>query len=140
MERMVLPIGGWMERVVLPIGRKIVIKPGERWCGALHVPHGKVWQPERLFISGAGTAGGAGDWVIHELLWNGRSQLLKRDVSGALFATNVVEKTPWIGDAMQPADIGMIAVSYCGDNPCGVPFYASLVGVQVEVRESVIAP
>jgi 5'(3')-deoxyribonucleotidase len=110
----------------------------ERWLGAINI--------ERIFISGAGTEGGAGDWVVNDIEVDGRSQLTMKNLSGALFGTKGVAANPkgataFSFEGFDPVEYDRelaIIVTYIGSNPEGVPFFASAIGVRPPQRPTIV--
>jgi len=101
---------------------------------------------ERLFISGAGTAGGPADWIVNDIEVDGRSQLALKDLSGAMFGTrgiaaNRKATTAFSIQGFDPVEHDRdftIIVTYIGPNPEGVPFFASAVGSPPPQRPTVL--
>jgi hypothetical protein len=91
--------------------------------------HVRSFRPERLFLSAAGTEGGAADWVVNDVVLDGRSQIAPhRDLPGAIFGTEMLGTLRAFDRISGEAPI-QVTVTYVGSNPLGVPFYASLVGI-----------
>ncbi len=101
---------------------------------------------ERLFITSAGTAGGAADWIVNDIEVDGRSQLTLKNLSGALFgsrgvAANRKAATTFSMAGFDPVEHGhelTIIVTYVGPNPEGVPFFASAFGTSPPQRLTVV--
>lgn len=92
----------------------------------------EAFQPERLYISDAGTARGAEDWEIRQILINGTPQLdepkpgLRFTASRPLGLRCNVELPEIPADSLVELD-----VAYLGTNEDGAAFYASIVGTAV---------
>jgi len=101
---------------------------------------------ERLFISGAGTEGGAANWIVNDLEVDGRSQLAMKDLSGALFGTrgvaaNQKATTAFMMSGLDPVERGhelAVIVTYNGPNPEGHPLFASVLGTAPPQRPTII--
>ena len=101
---------------------------------------------DRIFISGAGTEGGAGDWVVNDIEVDGRSQLTLKNLSGALFGTHGVAANPkatttFSIEGFDPVEYNRefaIIVTYVGPNPDGVPFFASAIGTPPPQRPTIV--
>jgi len=82
--------------------------------------------PERVFVSAAGTTYGASDWLIHDVLVDGRTQFSQPGgVPGDMFATNAIDGFVSWSEAREKIEM---IVEYIGADPDGVAFYASVVG------------
>ena len=95
----------------------------------------RSFRPERLFLSAAGTAGGAADWVVNDVVLDGRSQLAPhRNLPGEIFGALGTLRT---FDRISGEAPVQVTVTYVGSNSLGVPFFASLVGVATYDRRSI---
>jgi len=91
-------------------------------------PQRVAFRPERVFISGAGTSGGAADWIVNDIKIGNRSQFSQSgDVPGDMFATNAIDGFVSFETAQTAMDVVMV-VTYIGTNEDGAAFYASIVG------------
>lgn len=102
---------------------------------------------ERLGISGAGTPGGAKDWILNDVEINGVSQLSVKDLPGALFGSRGVatggkhafSALAFGGlDVVEPEMEVAIIVTYVGTNPEGVPFHGHISGKEAPQRPTVL--
>jgi hypothetical protein len=108
-------------------------------------PKNGAFDIERLFLSGAGTPGGAADWVVNDIEVDGRSQLTQKDLPGALFGTRGVASTKrgltsLTLSGFDPVERGCelaVTVTYVGPNPEGI-FFASVVGTRPPQRGTVV--
>jgi hypothetical protein len=100
---------------------------------------------EKIFVSHAGTPGGAGDWIINDVLVDGRSQLRQKDLPGYLFANFVAPRRASSAlrfDGLDVVEQGKelrLVVTYVGPNPEGVPFIASVIGTEPNPAPSVLS-
>lgn len=114
-------------RVVLPMSTGMKVPFGESALITAR-PQSQGIRPDRLFISGVGTPGGAGDWVVNDIRIAGKSQFLQSgDVPGDMFATDATDSLLAFDSADRGLDV-VIIVSYVGSNKDGCEFYASIVG------------
>ena len=91
-------------------------------------PQRVAFRPERVFISAAGTSGGAADWVVNDIKIGNRSQFSQSgDVPGDMFATNAIDGFVSFETAQTAMDV-VLVVTYIGLNESGCPFFASMVG------------
>ena len=126
----------------------------------LHHPHVPPHQPtravvrakegavdiDRIIISGAGTEGGARDWVVNDIEVDGRSQLAVKNLSGALFGSHGVAANRKAATTLSIAGFDpveydcelAIVVTYVGPNPDGVPFFASAIGSPSPQRGTIV--
>jgi hypothetical protein len=100
---------------------------------------------EHLYISGAATPGGAADWVVNDVEVDGRSQLIQKDLPGALFGTGLAAgrraSTALSFSRLDPVERDrelVLVVTYVGPNPAGVPFFASAIGTRPPQRPTVV--
>ena len=102
---------------------------------------------QRLYLSGAGTPGGARDWVVNDVEVDGVSQLAVKDLPGALFGTrgvvtdgkHAMSVIHFSGlDVIEREGEVAVTVTYVGPNPEGVPFFASIVGDSPPQRPTVL--
>lgn len=100
---------------------------------------------EKIFVSHAGTPGGAADWIINDVLVDGRSQLRQKDLPGYLFANFVAPRRASSAlrfDGLDVVEQGKelrLVVTYVGPNPEGVPFFASAIGTEPNPPPSVLS-
>jgi hypothetical protein len=114
-------------REVLPMSTGVAILPTQS-AQITARPQRVAFRPERVFISAAGTAGGAADWVVNDIKIGNRSQFSQSgDVPGDMFATNAIDGFVSFETAQTAMDVVMV-VTYIGLNESGVPFFASIVG------------
>ncbi len=108
---------------------------------------GKALMLKRFVISNAGTAGGAGDWVINDIEIDGVSQIRVKNLSGALFSSRGVV----VGgrrassclyfsglDVIELDSEVAVTVTYVGSNEFGCPLFASIVGEAPPQRPTVL--
>ncbi len=115
------------QRDVLPMSVSQLIRPTQS-AQITARPQLGWFKPERLFISGAGTDGGAADWVINDIKIGGQSQFTQSgDIPGDMFSTDAVDTFVSWATANQGADV-VLVVTYVGTKEEGAPFYASFVG------------
>jgi len=114
-------------REVLPMSTGVAILPTQS-AQITARPQRVAFRPERVFISAAGTSGGAADWVVNDIKIGNRSQFSQSgDVPGDMFATNAIDGFVSFETAQTAMDVVMV-VTYIGLNESGVPFFASIVG------------
>lgn len=88
--------------------------------------------PDHLYISSAGTSGGAADWVVNDIRIAGKSQFLQTgDVPGDMFATNAISSFMRFEAARAGASVEIVA-TYIGINEKGCPLYASITGMEYD--------
>jgi len=98
------------------------------------------FQISYFVISGAGTAGGAADWVVNDIKIGNRSQLRRSgDVPGALFMNNDADEDAdevnnfvRFTSSVAPGDNVAITVTYIGSNESGCPLFGTLVGMVID--------
>lgn len=91
---------------------------------------------ERVKISEAATPGGSADWVVNDIEINGRSQLVQKDLPGALFGARGVVAGARSSSTLLLHGLDLVenggeftlVITYVGPNPEGVPFFAAAVG------------
>jgi len=121
------PGPGRAGREVLPMSTGVAILPTQS-AQITARPQRVAFRPERVFISAAGTSGGAADWVVNDIKIGNRSQFSQSgDVPGDMFATNAIDGFVSFETAQTAMDVVMV-VTYIGLNESGVPFFASIVG------------
>jgi hypothetical protein len=114
-------------REVLPMSTGVAILPTQS-AQITARPQRVAFRPERVFISAAGTSGGAADWVVNDIKIGNRSQFSQSgDVPGDMFATNAIDGFVSFETAQTAMDVVMV-VTYIGLNESGVPFFGSIVG------------
>ena len=114
-------------REVLPMSTGVGILPTQS-AQITARPQRVAFRPERVFISAAGTAGGAADWVVNDIKIGNRSQFSQSgDVPGDMFATNAIDGFVSFETAQTAMDV-VLVVTYIGRNDAGVPFFSSIVG------------
>ena len=114
-------------REVLPMSTGVAILPTQS-AQITARPQRCAFRPERVFISAAGTSGGAADWVVNDIKIGNRSQFSQSgDVPGDMFATNAIDGFVSFETAQTAMDV-VIVVTYIGLNESGCPFFASIVG------------
>ena len=121
------PAPGHAGREVLPMSTGVAILPTQS-AQITARPQRVAFRPERVFISAAGTSGGAADWVVNDIKIGNRSQFSQSgDVPGDMFATNAIDGFVSFETAQTAMDV-VIVVTYIGLNESGCPFFASIVG------------
>jgi len=114
-------------REVLPMSTGVAILPTQS-AQITARPQRVAFRPERVFISAAGTSGGAADWIVNDIKIGNRSQFSQSgDIPGDMFATNAIDGFVSFETAQTAMDVVMV-VTYIGTNESGTPFYASIVG------------
>jgi hypothetical protein len=114
-------------REVLPMSTGVAILPTQS-AQITARPQRVAFRPERVFISAAGTTGGAADWIVNDIKIGNRSQFSQSgDIPGDMFATGAIDSFVSFETAQTAMDVVMV-VTYIGSNESGVPFYASIVG------------
>ncbi len=114
-------------REVLPMSTGVAILPTQS-AQITARPQRVAFRPERVFISAAGTTGGAADWIVNDIKIGNRSQFSQSgDIPGDMFATNAIDGFVSFETAQTAMDVVMV-VTYIGSSESGVPFYASIVG------------
>ena len=121
-----------LNRRILPLSSDVNILPTQ-----LTYITGRVgsegFLPGRLTISGAGTNGGAADWIVNDIKISGKSQFVKSgDIPGDMFAAKAaLEKFVTFGVARACTDV-VIIVTYIGTNDKGCKFHAAIDGVEYD--------
>lgn len=131
-------------RLILPLHLPRVL-PHQPMRATARAKEGAI-DIDRIFISGAGTEGGASDWVVNDIEVDGRSQLTLKNLSGALFGTRGVAANPkatttFSIEGFDPVEYDRelaIIVTYVGSNPDGIPLYASAVGSSPPQRPTIV--
>lgn len=122
------PLPTATSRWILPMSSGVPILP----CQQVQItgrPQTQLFQVNGWRISNAGTAGGAADWIVNNILIGNRSQLAQSgDVPGDVFATNAIDSYVTFESAQTAMDIAVV-VTYIGCNESGVPFYSAMFGV-----------
>jgi hypothetical protein len=114
-------------REVLPMSTGVAILPSQS-AQITARPQRVAFRPERVFISNAGTSGGAADWIVNDIKIGNRSQFSQSgDIPGDMFATNAIDGFVSFETAQTAMDVVMV-VTYIGTNESGAAFYASIVG------------
>ena len=114
-------------REVLPMSTGVAILPTQS-AQITARPQRVAFRPERVFISAAGTLGGAADWVVNDIKIGNRSQFSQSgDVPGDMFGTAAIDGFVSFETAQTAMDVVMV-VTYIGVNESGNPFYGSIVG------------
>ena len=114
-------------REVLPMSTGQPILPTQQ-AQITGRPQRVAFKPKRIFISNAGTSGGAADWVVNDVKIGNRSQFSQSgDVPGDMFATNAIDGFVSFETAQTSMDVVMV-VTYIGLNESGCPFFGSIVG------------
>jgi hypothetical protein len=134
----------FVPRLILPLHLPRVL-PHQPTRATARAKEGAV-DIERIFISGAGTEGGAADWIVNDIEVDGRSQLALKDLSGAMFSARGVAaarhaSTTLSVQGFDPVERDrelVLVVTYVGPNPEGVPFFASAVGSRPPQRPTVV--
>ena len=101
---------------------------------------------KRIYIAGAGTPGGAADWIVNDIEVDGRSQLALKDLPGAVFGTRGIAvnrraTAAFSFEGLDPVEHGRdltLVVTYVGPNPEGVPFFATAIGTRPPQRPTVV--
>lgn len=114
-------------RHVSPISTGVLVSPGQSaQITASRTP--REFRCQRLIISNAGTAGGAADWLVNDIVINDRSQFVQEgDIPGDMFAVSAIDTFVAFETAPPLADI-VVTVTYIGINEKGCPFYATMMG------------
>lgn len=132
-------------RLILPLSSPPVL-PRQPTRVSARATKGAV-DVESLHISGAGTPGGAGDWIVNDIEIDGRSQLqlTHKDLPGALFGSYGVAAAPRATalslrgfDPVERDRELTLVVTYIGPNPEGVPLFASVVGSKPRQRLTIV--
>lgn len=119
------------ERQVMPLSSGFPIQPNQT-AQIVARPQIVAFRPERFFISGAGTPGGAADWVVQDIRIGTRSQLAQAgELPGEMFATGAIDAYVSFETAQISMDVTII-VRYVGTVEAGVPFFASMIGTTAD--------
>jgi hypothetical protein len=126
----------WSEYVILPMSSGKKVPRTESVQITARVDH--TFKPQRLFISNAGTASGAADWVVNDIKLAGKSIFEQSgDIPGDMFATG-----PEVLDrfltfrTIEPGQSVQIVVTYIGLTEGGAPFFAAMEGIHAQKRLS----
>jgi hypothetical protein len=139
-KRLVLPLSSLMQDP--PIHR---VPPRQPTRISAYTKNG-AFDIEHIFIAAAGTLEGAGDWVVNDVEVDGRSQLILKDLPGALFATKGIARSRRGStkfsfhdlDSVERGRALTLVVTYIGLNPEGVPFFGSAIGTRPARRPTVV--
>jgi hypothetical protein len=106
---------------------------------SIKMPVKSPFHPSRFMLSNAGTQGGAADWIICDIKFDGKSQFLQSgDIPGDLFATNAVDTFVRWQMCREQAEV---IVKYIGTNEMGCPFFGALVGEgNIDAKKAEDAP
>ena len=114
-------------RIVLPMSTGVPILPTQSAQITARSQMG-AFRPERIFLSSAGTSGGAADWIVNDFKIGNRSQFAQSgDVPGDMFATNAIDGFVSFETVQTAMDVALV-VTYIGLNESGCPFFGSIVG------------
>lgn len=104
-----------------------------------------AFAPQRFFMSGAGSGGDPSEWTVNDIDIDGKSQLIIKDLPGALFSSHGIGSPPRSTtltlnnfDTVERGRELAITVTYTGPHKEGVSFYASCVGGRPAPRPTVI--
>jgi hypothetical protein len=104
----------------------------------------------QIHVSGAGTPGGASDWIVNDIEIDGRSQLKHKDLSGVLFghrgvatdeASTSRATTSMSLEGFDPVERDhelALVVTYVGPNSQGSPFFAAAIGKKPPQRPTTV--
>ena len=113
--------------VILPMSTGVPILPTQS-AQITGRPQRRGFRPERLFISNAGTGGGAADWIVNDIKIGNQTQFIQSgDVPGDMFASNANDALMSFDVAPRGDDV-VLVVTYIGLNKEGCPFFASFIG------------
>ncbi len=126
------------DRVLVPMSSGVNIIPGMSAEIVSH-PNRAPFQLERIIIGGTPV-----NWVVDDILINGRSQL-SRPVSGGSFSSSSLEqfevssgrfwKSKDCPEVLGLAEDFVMKVTYVGDVPTGAPFVCAALGRGVDADE-----
>ena len=112
---------------ILPMSTGVPILPTQA-AQITGRPQVEAYRVDQYKVSNAGTAGGAADWIVNNILIGNRSQFVQSgDVPGDLFATNAVGTFVRFDTAQTVMDI-VVVVTYIGLNESGCPFFSAMIG------------
>ena len=112
---------------ILPMSTGVPILPTQA-AQITGRPQVEAYRVDQYKVSNAGTAGGAADWIVNNILIGNRSQFVQSgDVPGDLFATNAVGTFVRFDMAQTAMDI-VVVVTYIGLNESGCPFFSAMIG------------
>lgn len=115
------------DRQMLPLSNGVPILPGQSVLITAR-PQAHEFKIDRFVISGAGTPGGAADWMVNDLRIGNISQLTQNgDLPGDLFATEAIDAFVSFGTIQPALDVSVI-LTYIGPIEAGVPFFGALGG------------
>ena len=116
-----------MSSEVIPLSTGVAVLPSKSAMITVRAQR-RAFRPQRMFVSAAGTSGGAADWIVNDIKIAGQSQFAQAgDLPGDMFATSSIDSFVKF-DVAKPLEDVQVVVTYIGTNPQGAPFYASLVG------------
>lgn len=118
----------WGERALLPMSSGVKVPRNESSMITGRVDH--TFNPQRVFISNAGTAGGAADWVVNDIRIAGKTIFAQPgDIPGDLFTTRTEVLDRFLTlRSIEPGQSVQIIVTYIGTAEEGVPFFAGVDG------------
>ena len=116
------------DRVILPMSSGVDIGVNTS-AQITSRPQDVAFRPERVFISAAGTSGGAADWVVNDIKIGNRSQFSQSgDIPGDMFASTTIDSYVSFATVQTAMDFVML-VTYVGQNESlNAPFYCSVLG------------
>ena len=131
--------------LMLPLSTREEIRPHQPTRVTARATDGAV-DIERIYVSNAGTAEGSADWVVNDIEIDGRSQLVHKDLPGALFGAG---SGVGAGRATATLSLGgfdpverdhelVLVVTYIGLNPEGCPFFGSALGSPPPQRPTIL--
>lgn len=121
-----------LSRQVLPLSSPDPVLPTQELCVVGSITSALL--PERLYISPAGTPGGAADWSVNDIKIDGKSQFQFQQsgsIPGNMFSTDAKDGFTTFDPALPGSRVELF-VTYIGSNEKGCPFFASLVGIEYD--------
>ncbi len=116
---------GGSNRNVMPIHSDGPVKRNETTIIKGRVMHA-AFTPERVFVSMAGTTCGAADWIINDILVDGKSQFEQAGpLPGDMFQSQAIDS--FVSFTMCRKELVVVA-TYIGENENGCSFYGSIIG------------
>jgi hypothetical protein len=149
-ERSVIPLSSPPGKLVGTKGQPGLIQPGQSFTilvtanqavsdfaklRGVRARHVRSFRPAHLSISSAGTEGGAADWIVNDVVLDGRSQFAPhRNLPGAIFGSQTSGTLHAFDRISGEAPIE-VTVTYVGARP--TPFFGTLVGSFTYDRRSI---
>lgn len=120
-----------LRREILPLSTLEKVKSGQS-CGITGRVQSIGFWPDHLTISGAGTKGGAADWIVNDIKIGGKSQFNQSgDIPGDMFEAKSISSFVRFEAVRAYADVQLV-VTYIGTEAEGCAFIAAITGTEYD--------